>query len=350
MEFNMIRLINKDDIHQLAIIYKDLYDNVDIGENWTIESATNLLTYWYSKQKDLFFVYIENGEPVGAIVSGVKNWFDGIRLVDTELFVAKSYQNKGIAKELFLRHLLEAKLKYNAKMMEFHTYGDEDEFPQKWYKKIGFKKDDDLIIMSGDVEKVIEKLNPNINSVKSFLQQNKDLKEQYIKPFTYEELSKLYSNLKNGDTAYIFDMLPEYSYLDNDSEIEYLKSRKVASENGANVKLFIVGSLNKVKSMLKNKLFKNTLLENPNIFILNDEDLKDKIPYHFFQLGNGLYYAERKNGDIESFRDLWSSNQIGIYYKNVETNVAVKNTINIILTKIKNGELVNHYHDIISLS
>jgi len=98
----MIRLIEKSDIKALAKIYKDLYDNVDIGENWTIESATNLLNYWYSKQKDLFFVAEEDGIPVGGIVSGVKNWFDGIRLIDTEIFVCKSYQGKGIARNLLL--------------------------------------------------------------------------------------------------------------------------------------------------------------------------------------------------------------------------------------------------------
>lgn len=32
----MIRLVKLDDIKSLAPIYKDLYDDVDIGEFWTI--------------------------------------------------------------------------------------------------------------------------------------------------------------------------------------------------------------------------------------------------------------------------------------------------------------------------
>ena len=90
----MIRLVKRSDIDELAKIYKDLYDNVDIGENWTIERASSLLKYWYDKQKDLFFVYEENDIPLGAIVSGIKSWFDGFRLVDTEIFVSKKCQNK----------------------------------------------------------------------------------------------------------------------------------------------------------------------------------------------------------------------------------------------------------------
>ena len=62
----MIRLAKKEDIKELAIIYKELYDNADIGENWTIESAANLLNYWYEKQGDLFFVAEECGKVVGG--------------------------------------------------------------------------------------------------------------------------------------------------------------------------------------------------------------------------------------------------------------------------------------------
>lgn len=94
-------------------------------------------------------------------MSGVKPWYDGMRLIDTEIFVSKEYQGKHIAKKLMLEHLKKAKLKYNAKMIEFHTYGDEKEFPQNWYSRIGLMKDNELIIMNGDVEKILNRLNFN---------------------------------------------------------------------------------------------------------------------------------------------------------------------------------------------
>ena len=132
----MIRNVKIEDLNELAIIYKDLYDNVDIGENWTIESATNLLKYWYDRQPDLFFVDEEDGIIVGGVVSGIKPWFDGNRLIDGEIFVSNKFQGKHIATELFKTHLITAKEKYNATVMEFHTYGDETEFPQNWYNRI----------------------------------------------------------------------------------------------------------------------------------------------------------------------------------------------------------------------
>ncbi len=155
----MIRLVRKEDINDLAIIYKDLYDNVDIGENWTIKSATDLLTYWYERQSDLFFVSEEDGQVVGGVVSGIKPWFDGNRLIDGEIFVSNKYQGRHIAKDLFKAHLSVALDKYNAKVMEFHTYGDETEFPQNWYTRIGCKKDNELIIMNGNIEEILNKLN-----------------------------------------------------------------------------------------------------------------------------------------------------------------------------------------------
>ncbi len=106
----------------------------------------------------MFFVDIEDGIPVGAIVSGVKAWFDGPRLIDTEIFVSNKCQKKHIGKNLMLEHLKVAKIEYNANMIEFHTYGEENEFPQNWYNRIGFEKDEELIIMHANVEEVLNKL------------------------------------------------------------------------------------------------------------------------------------------------------------------------------------------------
>lgn len=154
----MIRNVKYDDLKTLAPIYKELYDDVDIGEYWSIENAEKLMIYWYERQKDLFFIAEEDGKAVGAVMSGVKPWFDGNRLNDTEIFVSKNYQHKNIAKKLYKKHLEEAIKKYSCTVIEFHTYGNENEFPQNWYKKIGFTKDKELIIMSANIKKVLTKL------------------------------------------------------------------------------------------------------------------------------------------------------------------------------------------------
>ena len=154
----MIRNVKKSDITPLAKIYKDLYDNINIKEHWSINKSKELLTYWYKMQKDLFLVYEENGKPIGAIMSGIKPWFDGLRLVDTEIFVSTRYQHQHIGTDLLLAHLKKAKKKYNVKIIEFHTFGDENGFPENWYKKIGFKNNNELIIMNGEITHVLDEL------------------------------------------------------------------------------------------------------------------------------------------------------------------------------------------------
>lgn len=150
-----IRCVKRDDFTDLAIIYKSLYDNIDLGESWSIENAYRLCDYWYEKQRDLFFVAEEQGKAVGAIMAGVKPWFDGNRLVDIELFVSEAFQHRHIAKELFKKLLFEAQEKYNCSVIEFHTYGDKKAFPQNWYRRIGCEQDERLIIMNGDIPNVL---------------------------------------------------------------------------------------------------------------------------------------------------------------------------------------------------
>ena len=331
----MIRLVQKSDIEELAQIYKNLYDNADIGENWTIEKAYDLLMYWYEKQKDLFFVDVEDDIPVGGIVSGIKTWFDGLRLIDTEIFVSKKCQKKHIGKNLMLAHLKEAKVKYNVSMIEFHTYGKEDEFPQNWYNRIGFKKDEELIIMHADVNNVLKNLgcfpkdeihNPNnVNTVN----------------YSYKDLIELYTKLGAGDTAYIFDMLPEYAYIDNEFEKEYIESRITAMRNMAKVNLFMIGNKERLNNLKNNKLFEyaiNSCFNDSRIYIIREEEIKEKCMYEFFQLAQGLYYGERMDGSKEAFRDLWiNDNGIGIMIKDKSILKHIEKSVNVIVEKIDNG-------------
>ncbi|MBQ7141372.1 MAG: GNAT family N-acetyltransferase [Bacilli bacterium] len=338
----MIRLVKKSDLNDLAIIYKNLYDNADIGENWTIEKAYELLLYWFDKQKDLFFVAVEDDKPVGAIVSGVKSWFDGLRLIDTEIFVSEEYQGKHIAKNLMLVHLKEAKIKYNVNVIEFHTYGEEDEFPQNWYNRIGFKKDDELIIMSANVEKVLNELGyfnkEKYNNDSKYISEPKN-----VVSCSYQELSNLYSNLGVGDTAYIFEMLPNYAYQDNDLEREYLESIKTAMRNGAVVNMFIVGNKEKFNNLESNELYNYTLnncYNNSKIYIINEEEIKEKCLDEYFQLAQGLYFGKRKDGKCEIFRDLWvNTDNIGLIIRDESILEHIENTINNIVNKINNNEI-----------
>lgn len=335
----MIRLVKKSDLNDLAIIYKDLYDNADIGENWTIEKAYELLLYWFDKQKDLFFVAEEDNKPIGAIVSGVKSWFDGLRLVDTEIFVSQEYQGKHIAKNLMLQHLKEAKIKYNVNVIEFHTYGEENEFPQNWYKRIGFKKDEELIIMNGNVEDILNKL--------GYFEKINNTEEKYILRdvvnYSYKDVSEMYSSYGAGDNVYSFDMLPPYAYQNNESEKQFLEGLKKAMKNGTNFNLFVIGSKEKLKWLEKNELYNdliNSCEKNSKIYIINENELKQNCLDEYLQLAMGLEFCVKKDGTREAFRDLWTNNDdIGLFIKRKSILDYIENTVNTIVNKINNKEI-----------
>ncbi len=143
--------------------------------------------------------------------------------------------------------------------------------------------------------------------------------------------------------AYIFDMLPDYAYLDNVLEKEYIESRITAMKNMAEVHLFIVGNKKKLNALQKNRLFEYTIkscLNNSKIYIISEEELKKYCMDAYFQLAQGLYYGELHDGTKEAFRDLWVNNDnIGIMIKEESILKHIKESINLILEHISNGEM-----------
>lgn len=123
-------------------------------EDWSIGKCYGLLNFFYTLQSDIFVVAEVDGEVVGAVMSLVKPWHDGNRLIETEIFVANDYQRQGIASRLFHEHFKLAMEKYDAKIMETHTYQEENGYPLNWYKKQGYKVIDEWYVINGNIKDV----------------------------------------------------------------------------------------------------------------------------------------------------------------------------------------------------
>jgi len=154
MEFS-IRPLKKEEIPAVASVYSESFNQAGIGEEWTQEKAEEFMTWWFKHQPDLFFVAFYKEKLVGGIVAGIKPWWDGQHLVDSELFVHPDFQKQGIGKELVKTLLQEAIRKY--KIVEFEGLADKThEFPLSWYKKSGMKETD-LVHISGKPKEILKR-------------------------------------------------------------------------------------------------------------------------------------------------------------------------------------------------
>lgn len=157
-DFIISNLKNIDDLDIIADEYAHYYQNSVLEEKWTKEKAKELFLYFYNHAYDLFFVAYNQDKPIGVIMTCLKPWWDGNHLEDTEIFVCEQYQKQGIAKNLFKKLFETAIEKYDANLMEAHTYEDENGFPYCWYKRLGFKTVDEWKIIRGDLKEILKKL------------------------------------------------------------------------------------------------------------------------------------------------------------------------------------------------
>ncbi|MBI4058369.1 GNAT family N-acetyltransferase [Candidatus Gottesmanbacteria bacterium] len=152
-----IRAVKESDFPSLSEIYCKSYNPLNIGERWTSEKAMDLLKWLYDKQPDLFFVACDGEKVIGAISALTKPWWDGVHLADGELFVDPLYQGKSVGKHLIRRLFTEAQKKYQAVSWDTITH-IVHEHPLKWYKKIGFEVIGHWCLITGDIKKVLLRL------------------------------------------------------------------------------------------------------------------------------------------------------------------------------------------------
>ena len=151
-----IREIKEADIPEISTVYAEAFNNANLGEEWSQDTAKKFIEYWFNKQRDLFFLAIKEGNIIGGIVREIKPWWDGPRLVDYELFVKPEEQQQGIATQL-MRQIIEGAIeKYGVTEIEGIVDGNSD-FPQNWYKNIGIVTTG-LVHISGDTHQVLQHL------------------------------------------------------------------------------------------------------------------------------------------------------------------------------------------------
>ena len=153
----LVRPACKDDIPQIATVYAEIYNRLDIGEKWTDEKAVQLFEYYFKNYPELAFIAEYNGKIAGAFFTAVKPWWDGYHLYDGEIFVHQDYQKHGIGRLLLQKVFEAAKEKYQVVCWDFFTF-TQKQSPVEWYQKIGIDKAVGFVMMTGSVDEALQKL------------------------------------------------------------------------------------------------------------------------------------------------------------------------------------------------
>ena len=113
--------------------------------------------------------------------------------------------------------------------------------------------------------------------------------------------------------------------------------------NGASINRYIIGNKEKFSNLETNKLYNDTInncYNNSKIYIINEEEIKEKCLDEYFQLAQGLYFGKRKDGKQEVFRDLWvNTDNIGLIIRDESILKLIENTVNNIVNKINSKEI-----------
>jgi len=147
--------ITKEMLPVLAECFRAAY--APLGEIWSSEKALEFLLFKFNRYPDLSFAAIMNDKPVGAIFSDKKPWHDGNHLCEGELFVHPDHQgNPFVAVPLVLNLIEVAHKKYNCTTIEGVTFKQSNQL--KMYEKFGYKEDQALTFITGDISVMVERL------------------------------------------------------------------------------------------------------------------------------------------------------------------------------------------------
>lgn len=128
----------------------------------------------------------------------------------------------------------------------------------------------------------------------------------------YDWLNEKVRSLEAGDKVYCFDTTPEYGWIHNEHEEQYVNEHIKAIEKGVDVYRIIMTSEAKKESLINNDLVNYTISNSKGakfIGIVEEEMVKKHNKRDYAKIGKGFIVFLSKDGTKELFIDSFSSNE-----------------------------------------
>lgn len=153
----VIRPATSAEIPALAAVYVRAWDNAEVTEKWTQQSAESFFRFQFALPSQVGFVAESDGRLVGGFFSSIMPWWDGNHLFGGELFVDPDFQQQGVGRSLMKALLNAAATDHAAVAWDLITFRQR-EFPRSWYESLGFTETEEQVFLSGSIAEALRRL------------------------------------------------------------------------------------------------------------------------------------------------------------------------------------------------
>ena len=157
----------------------------------------------------------------------------------------------------------------------------------------------------------------------------------------YEWLNSTFKSLEEGDKVYCYDTTPEYGWISNPDEKEYIEENIKAVNRGVELYRIIMTPEFQKDKILNNDLIKHDIKESSKakfIGVVLDEDVKKHNRTDYPKIGSGFIVIIKKDGTKELFLDSFSDNENVGYV--IDNEIMIESIIEVfekIYNNIKKG-------------
>lgn len=162
----------------------------------------------------------------------------------------------------------------------------------------------------------------------------------------YEWLNSTFESLQAGDKVYCYDTTPEYGWIHNPDEKEYIEQNIAATKRGVELYRIIMTPSDQIEKIVANDLIQHAINESTDakfIGIVSDEAVKKHNRTDYPKIGAGFVVVIRKDGTKELFIDSFSDNENVGYV--IDNEMMIESLIEVfekIYANIKKGLIQTH--------
>jgi len=142
-----IRKAKKGDLKEIGKLMKREFSKPPFNERDSMKNVLKSLNFYFKIGE--IFVAVSTEEIIGVIIVKFEQYWEGKVLLIEDLAVDRKFQNKGIGKEL-MKFVEDYAKKKNARFIFFKTH--EKSKSINFYKRLGYKKDKNIIFMGKKIK------------------------------------------------------------------------------------------------------------------------------------------------------------------------------------------------------